>query len=515
MSDLKADPSPQEDIIAFLTAPGTLAPGQEPEVVETHSALIFLTKDDAYKIKRAVKYAYLDYSTPDLRQQMLERELKLNQATAPTIYKDILPITLMPDGTLAVGGTGDPVEWMLRMARFPASDELDVIAKKGDLTDALAAHMGQSIARYHIATQPRAEDSTALVLEIIEELEGAFADMMTELGQQRVLSFIAACRRQFQAVSDLLRSRSADGWVRRCHGDLHLRNIVLIDGVPTPFDALEFDDRLGTCDVLYDLAFLLMDLMHRDLKHHANLVLNGYLQATPGFDHAALRTLPLFQGIRAAIRAMVDIQTLQFHRTDEALSDGRAYLDQACHYCNPPLPQLVAIGGLSGTGKTTVARAIAHQIGAAPGAIHLRSDVERKRLFDVDPLTPLPAKAYTPDITDRVYDVLQGKAAEILSAGHSVILDATHLTESKRAETQAVADHASCAFTGIWLKGETETLIKRVSARTGDASDADAAVVQNMSQKDTGHVSWHHIDSDGSINGVVHQIMRYLSKRMP
>ncbi len=514
MSDLKADLYPQEKVITFLNAPGTLTASDAPEIVETHSALIFLTKDYAYKIKRAVKYEYLDYSTPNLRHRMLQRELNLNRPAAPTIYKDILPVTLMPDGTLAVDGHGEPVEWMLRMTRFPASHELAEITKKGALTDTLAADMGQAIAKYHKAAPQRTEDGAELILEIVEELESAFAGMVIELGHERVSSFTTVCRRQFDAVSNLLRCRSDDGWVRRCHGDLHLRNIVLIDGVPTPFDALEFDERLGTCDVLYDLAFLLMDLMHRDLKHHANLVLNSYLQATREFDHAALRTLPLFQGIRAAIRAMVDIQTLQFHRTDEAQSDGRAYLDQALRYFDPPSPQLVAIGGLSGTGKTTVGRAIAHQIGAAPGAIHLRSDVERKLLFNVDPLTPLPPKAYASDITKGVYDVLQGTAAEILASGQSVILDATHLTEAERAATEAVADQAGCSFTGIWLQGEIETLIQRVSVRKSDASDADPAVVQDMSQKDTGPVFWHHVDSDRALDGVVQRITLCLPTQM-
>ncbi|MEM7547961.1 MAG: AAA family ATPase [Pseudomonadota bacterium] len=501
----------QDDIISFMMTPGSLGDGAAPEVINTHCAMIFLTKDTAYKIKRAVKYDYLDFSTTDLRRKMLQRELSLNKPGAPTIYRDVMPITLARDGVLALDGSGKPVEWVLRMARFPAADELSQVAERGELGEDLAMQMGQSIARYHERCEPRSADGTALILAIIEELEDAFAQTATELGSDRVEAFSSACRTQFHVTRNLMQRRAEGGRVRRCHGDLHMRNIVLIAGVPTPFDALEFDEDLGTCDTLYDLAFLLMDLMHRDLMNQANVVLNAYRQALPDFDHAGLRLLPLFLGLRAAIRAMVSIQSRPFNRADGTLrADAVAYLDQAIRYLDPPPPRVIAIGGLSGTGKTTIARAIAHKTGAAPGAIHLRSDVERKQMFGVDPLTRLPPDAYQSEVSAKVYDSLRAKAADILAASHGVIIDAVHLTTAERRASEAVAKAAGCTFTGLWLEGDVRLLMDRVNARRGDASDADAAVVQTMSTTNVGAVEWNRIDCSGTVPDTVSRICTIL-----
>ncbi|MFX0543543.1 AAA family ATPase [Roseovarius sp. S4756] len=504
----------QAEVTAFLSGRGALEEGAVAEVVETHGALVFLTQDTAYKMKRAVRYGYLDYSTPRLRREMLARELELNKGFAPGIYRDLVPVTRNGAGALAVGGKGAQVEWLLRMRRFAASDEMSNIAARGDLTADMARDMGVAIASYHAASPRREADGAALIEGVIQQMQAAFADMEAEFGAARIAALGAGLRRQFEAAAPILRARAEAGHVRRCHGDLHLRNIVLMNGVPTPFDALEFDERLGTCDTLYDLAFLLMDMMQRGLMQAANQTLNSYIDTDCAFDPVGLRALPLFLGLRAAIRAMVGIQAYRLHPEDRtAHCAAESYLDLALSCLAPARPRLVAVGGLSGTGKTTIARAVAHRLAPAPGARHLRSDVERKRMFGVAALDPLPDDAYAPEVGGRVYARLRAEAGRYLGAGISVIMDATHLSPEDRAACEGVA--AGVRFDGIWLEGRLDTLKSRVDARRNDASDADAGVLAKMATRDVGVVTWARLRCDGPAAEVAARVWDRLAATPP
>ncbi|MEM8665040.1 MAG: AAA family ATPase, partial [Pseudomonadota bacterium] len=273
-----------------------------------------------------------------------------------------------------------------------------------------------------------------------------------------------------------LDARGRHGFVRHCHGDLHLSNLCLLDGVPTPFDALEFSDEIATIDVLYDLAFVLVDLEHRGLSHLSMRLLSRYLEWTR--DYAGLSLLPLFMGLRSMVRALV------------ALSKGRpadALIAAAYEAVSAPrTPFLVAVGGLSGTGKTTVARALAHPL----RAVIVRSDSARKHLAGVAPEAPLPKEAYTPQSTADVYRRLRVDARRALRAGWPVILDATFLARSERDAVAAVAHSAGVPFRGIWLEAPGDVLRERVGERVGDASDADAAVVNAQQARDPGPIDW-------------------------
>ena len=508
----------QGQVIGFLSD-STHLPGQGPvRVVHTHGAVVFLTGGDAYKIKRDVRYDYLDFSTLQKRHDMLLRELELNAPTAPTIYRDVIPVTRDTGGRLQLGGTGEVVEWVLRMHRFDAGDEMDKVAGRGALDDATAASLGRITALYHATTPPRAlMRGSDLIGAILEELDTVFATMTDDLGGERVAQFRVASQSSFRNAAATLDARGNAGHVRRCHGDLHLRNIVLIDGVPTLFDALEFDETLGTCDVLYDLAFLLMDLRHVDLGRAANIVLNSYLfQARDMDDLANLSLLSLFQGMRAAIRAMVAVQTALFNPNDDLiLPDARRYLSSALTYLDPEPARLIAIGGLSGTGKTVAATSVAHRIGAAPGAVHLRSDLERKALFQVDPLTRLPDAAYSSDATARVYAIMREKAHTILSGGHCVVMDATWIDPAERDLLPALARQTGASFTGVWLHAKDAILAQRVGSRRGDASDADAAVVRRQAATAQAPVSWAQVDASGSQDDTLLQVRRILAVTAP
>lgn len=495
--------SSQEEIISFLSSQANLPGGGAVEVIPTHAAVVFLSGTDAYKIKRDVRYDYLDFSTLQKRRQALQRELELNAPTAPSIYRDVVAVTRDNRGQLQFGGQGPVVEWVLRMQRFDSANELDKVAERGALDDAMAQALGEVIARYHADALPRMDHAGSdLIIAILDQLNAAFATMSGDLDTADVERFRRLSGRVFDSVAATLDARGKAGHVRRCHGDLHLRNIVLIDGVPTPFDALEFNETLATCDVFYDLAFLLMDLRHKGLPGTANLVFNSYLFHAGSREHyAGLSLLPLFQSVRAAIRAMVAVQAARLNADEKSrLSEARDYLSSALAYLEPEPARLIAIGGYSGTGKTVLARSLAHALGPAPGAVHLRSDLERKALFAVSPTSRLPQSAYDSRTSSRVYGIMRDKARAALSCGYSVILDATWLDVDERARLSGFAENANAQFIGLWLVADAAVLQQRVSARRADASDADAAVVRKQVEQQRVDLpaSWQKIDASGS-----------------
>ncbi|MCR9272246.1 MULTISPECIES: bifunctional aminoglycoside phosphotransferase/ATP-binding protein [Mameliella] len=496
----------QEEVVTLLQQPALYAGAADVDVVRTHGAYVFLGGDTALKIKRAVRYDYLDYSTPELRAAALRRELELNAPAAPMIYRDMVAVTRGADGALALDGAGEVVEWALRMWRFADEDQLDRVAGRGALDRPLAETLGESIAQYHAAAPAlAAPDGARRIGDILDELGREFAGMEDALPAKGIARFLDRAREALARQAALLDSRAEAGHVRRCHGDLHLRNIVLIEGRPVPFDALEFSEELGTCDVLYDLAFLLMDLRHRGLAWAANAVLNRYLFAAATDDHyRGLAALPLFQAVRAGISAMVAVQTARAQGGNAPLlRDAGRYLDDAIAVLEPGATRLVALGGLSGTGKTTVARGLAPDLGAPPGAVHLRSDMIRKALCGVDPLTPLDARGYRPEVSAAVYDRMDALAREVLQAGQTVIADAVFLNPDERAAIAQVAQDLGAGFAGLWLEAEGAALVARVSDRRGDASDADAEVVRAQLARDTGPIGWARVDASGAADEVL------------
>lgn len=510
-------PNNQAEVVAFLGDPASYTPPPESvERIETHGALIFLAGDRAIKIKRAVAFHYMDFSTLKKRQKACEREVEINRLTAPAIYRGVLAITREGDGRLAFNGNGLTVEWAIEMARFPQGNVLDRMAVEGRLPVSLMIPLADHIAAYHRAA-PVAEghDTAAGLQRIIAGVTQSLAKVPEILpaGEAKRFGLTIECR--LDDARALLHTRAGDGYARRCHGDLHLRNIVLLDGRPTLFDAIEFDEEIATIDVLYDLAFLLMDLWHRDDRQHANAVLNRYLWRCDDVAFLdGLAALPLFLSLRAAIRAMVTIDRLQHvsgrdHK--EAVQEIRAYFDLARDFLAPSSARLIAIGGLSGTGKSTLAAGLAPLIGIAPGAFHVRSDVERKSLFGRDPEEALAADAYEEEVTREVYRRINEKAARALAANHSVILDAVFAREGERVAAQQIASGAGVPFNGFWLTASAAHLIERVAARTGDASDADAEVVKMQLQYHLGSIQWEKIDASSAPRSVLSAAARRLN----
>lgn len=485
----------QAETFKFLSSGRAFAADDPVEVIETHGAYVFLCGDTALKLKRAVKYDYMDLSTVALRRSLIARELELNRPAAPEIYRDMLPVT-QGDKGLALNGDGPVIDWVLRMWRFPAENELERIAERGDFDDHLATAIGEAIADYHAAARVTRCSGRNLIANILAELGRVFAEYPGAAGTDRVAEWGEAAAGRLATNGPLLDSRARNGHVRRAHGDLHLRNLVVIDERPVLYDALEFDEVLGTCDVLYDIGFLIMDLCHRNLRRQGCRVLDAWLRVAREKEDAGLMALPLFLSVRAAIRAMVLLQTDRASgHPGKSGEEVAAYLELACDALQPETPHLIAVGGYSGSGKSVMARALAPTFGALPGAALLSSDLERKAGLPAG--TRLDPGAYAAGRREDVYRHLFARAATMLAAGHSVVLDATFLDPQLRVAAQEVATRAKLPFLGLWLEAPAHTLEERLRSRQGDASDADVDVLKGQLAVSRGEMIWLQIDASG------------------
>jgi aminoglycoside phosphotransferase family enzyme/predicted kinase len=491
----------QEPVLRLLADPATFG-GAPVRRIDTHAASVFLAGERALKIKRAVRFPFLDYSTLAKRKAACAAEIEVNRPFAPQLYRGIVAITREGDGRLVLGGRGTPVEWAVDMRRFDETRTLDRLADQGEIDAALADRLARAVAAAH-ARAPVVEAAPwlAALSTYLDQNDSAFRADPDVFPPTEAERLGRSSRAALAKVSPLLVARGERGLVRRGHGDLHLGNIALIEGEPVAFDAIEFDPLIASGDVLYDLAFLIMDLVERGRSAAANVVLNRYLAETRrAEDLDALAALPLFLSMRAAIRAKVTAA----RGAGAAESDrpalfraARTYFDLACWLIDPPPPRLVAVGGLSGTGKSVLARALAPELPPAPGAVVLRSDVERKARFGIGETERLPEAAYAPDVTAEVYAALLDKARRVIAAGQSAIVDAMYARPHERA---AIAG-AGTPFRGLFLTADLRTRLARVSGRSADASDADAAVARVQEDYDLGDFDspgWTRVDASGT-----------------
>jgi aminoglycoside phosphotransferase family enzyme/predicted kinase len=504
----------QSSVVALLSSPATHA-GAAVERIDTHASMIFLAGERAWKLKRAVRYDYLDYSTAAHRRAMCEAEVRINRRTAPALYRGVTAVTREADGRLAIGGAGTPVDWLVEMTRFDQSGLFNRLAEAGVLPLHLMDPRARAIASFHHQAESRTNHGGwDAMRRVIDGNAAGFAEEGAGiLDPDRCARLTDRARFVLDRRGMLLDQRRDDGLVRQCHGDLHLRNIVLLDSQPTLFDAIEFNEGISSVDVLYDLAFLLMDLWRLGLPHHANVLWNRYLADTG--DLAGLALMPLFLSCRAAVMAKTTATSANLHanaaRRVELQALANDYLTMAGALLEPPAPCLIAVGGLSGSGKSTLAMALAPSIGAAPGAIVIRSDEIRKKLCGVKPLDRLGPEGYSDDVSRHVYATLMEQADRVLRAGYAAIADAVFAKSADRDAVQHVAVAAGVPFAGLWLEAPEAVLISRVAGRGPDVSDAGSEVIRQQLAYRLDSLRWHRLDASGTRQHVCEAVAAIVS----
>lgn len=449
-------------------------------LLETHISWVLLAGDFVYKIKKPVDFGFLDFSALARRQFFCREELRLNRRLAPNLYLDVVGIGGSPQQPLF--GTEPAIEYAVKMQRFAEDDLLDHVLVRGALSREHLQNLADMLAKFHAGLQPATVDSGYGNADAVAfPARQNFQQLALLLGQTDAAGLAdlrAASEREHAACLPLFGQRLRAGKVRECHGDLHLGNIVLLDGRPTPFDGIEFNPALRWIDVMNDIAFLLMDLQQRQRPDLAYAFLDAYLQASG--DYAGLGVLRFYLGYRAMVMAKVSAIRAAQLGAPAALGQCRRYLDLAGRFYRAPKAALLITHGLPGCGKTTVSQLVLERL----GFIRIRSDVERKRLFGLQPHqashSGLDGGIYTPEATVKTYLHLLQLAGEILQSGFSVIVDAAFLKQAERRQFQALANDLRVPFAIVDVGIEEKLQRQRLAKRHNDASEADEAVLGRL-----------------------------------
>jgi aminoglycoside phosphotransferase family enzyme/gluconate kinase len=475
-------------LIAALADPARYPhPVERVERLETHISWVLLAGAYAYKIKKPVDLGFLDFSTLDARKRCCEEELRLNRRTAPGLYLAVVAIT-GSDADPALDGEGAAIEYAVKMRRFDQAGLLDRVAKRGELTPALVDRIAHGVADFHARIAVASPDGAfgrpdrviappLANFEHVERLIGESSDV-PQLERLR-----AWTEREGKRLAPAFAERNSGGFVRECHGDLHLGNIALVDGVPTPFDCIEFNAELRWIDVMSEVGFLVMDLLDHGLPAAAHRCLNAYLEATG--DYGGLAVLRYYLVYRAMVRAKVAcIRAHQPGLAGDARGamegEYRGYFHLAERLTRLGSPALVLMHGVSGSGKTTIAEDLLERI----GAVRIRSDVERKRLHglaaDARTQSAVASGIYGADATQRTYTRLAEAAASAIRASWPAIVDATFLRRAERDAFRALAREHDVPFAILSCQAPEAVLRERIVARArggADASEADLAVL--------------------------------------
>lgn len=470
------------------------------ELVETHISWVLLTGIYAYKIKKPVNFGFLDFSTLEKRRYFCEEELRLNQRLAADIYLDVVTIGLQ-DNKLRINATGPAIEYAVRMLQFDRQQALDVLANKGRFEMLFASQIGQQLALFHqqlandpIPTsvdEPQPGTAQAVWLPIAENFSQIASLPVQQQDSAAIDTLHHWSQQQFNKLKALINERRRTGFVRECHGDLHLGNMVCMPAKDAPsstqrtivfFDCIEFDPRYRQIDVACELSFTVMDLEARDMHAAANLMLNTYLEYSG--DFAGLALLAFYKVYFAIVRAKVNLLRLNDEKTNKPSTSN--YYQQFHHYITlartytKQRKLFIAIThGVSGTGKSTVAQAIA----AASGAIRLRSDIERKRLYGLDPLASSDKSIYTQQASQRTFKRLHDLLDTVIGAGMACIVDATFLHAKIRQQFFQQAKKLNVPFYIVDCQAPEPELIKRLLTRQQRGDDASEATVSVMHQQ--------------------------------
>jgi aminoglycoside phosphotransferase family enzyme/predicted kinase len=494
----------QAEIVAALAEGRAIDEDGPTKRIDTPMSHIFLGRSRAFKLKRDCLLPFVDFSSLAARHRACEAELAVNAKLAGDLYEGVSPVIRQPDGRLRVGGLGPALDWVVVMKRFPDGALLDDLAKAGRLTPDMVRQVAETVARFHqeqpaVLTAGHAVDYRHIVEGLRRTEAEAAAALDLSPGSEELFTEL---ERHIAELSPMIEARRRAGWVRRGHGDLHLRNICLFRGRVTPFDALEFDPALATADVIYDLAFLLMDLRARGLTDLANIAMNHYWDQA-ALDEEALALLPMFMALRAAVRLAVALETGD-------LVEAARYRALGLDLLKTPHLRLLAIGGLSGSGKSTLAQTVAPDLPGPCGGRLLRSDLIRKAMRGARQDERLGPEAYEPEARATIYKSLTSRADHALKAGSSVLVDATFREAHARAAVESLTVPAQ--FTGLWLRADKAVRAARVTARQNDASDATAVVALTQVEPAQLGAAWRVVDAGGALPALISAVRRALAE---
>jgi len=458
------------------------------ELIETHISWIILTGEYAYKIKKPVNFGFLDFTALSGRKQYCEAELKLNSRSAPELYIEVVSIGGSPTAPILGVGREDAFEYAIKMHQFKTEHLFSELHGQDALTFEHIDELADRVAQFHRQAEPADEKSPYGTPEqIIGPAKQNFEQIRERLSKPEHLSQLAYLEAwtmtTFERLTEFMHQRKACGFVRDGHGDLHLGNIALFQDQVTLFDCIEFNDGFRWVDVISDMAFLVMDMEERGLYAYANRFLNHYLEETG--DYTGLKLLPFYKAYRAIVRAKVSLFEMEDFRDDpnkieNLWSRYDSFMSLAERCSGLPNRFILTMHGFSGTGKSTVAQRLVDAL----GAIRIRSDVERKRLYFFDPHKhpddAFSEKLYSAEATKLTYQKLCELTARVLDAGLSVIIDATNLQRWQRADIQSVADEAGVPMVIADCQADMGMIKNWIEQREDlddDASDADVDVV--------------------------------------
>ncbi len=456
----------------------------EPIVlIQTHVSYVFLTGDYAYKVKKPVNFGFLDYSTLEKRSHFCRLELEMNKRGAPELYLEVLPVT-QSEGKFSLSATGEPVEYVLKMRQFPQSALLSEMFEQGTLQELHMEQLGQVVAKYH--EQAQSSDrirSFGEVAQVRQAIDENYQQTQKYIGNPQTEAQYTETKQYtdnfFIGRSQLFESRIENNKIRECHGDLHLRNICLWDDKILLFDCIEFNEPFRFVDVMYDVAFTVMDLQAKQRPDLGNAFLNTYVEQTG--DWEGLQVLPLYLSRQAYVRAKVtsfllDDPGIPEAAKVEAMATASGYYKLAWEYTKPREGKLILMSGLSGAGKSTTARQLARKL----DAIHLRSDAVRKHLGNI-PLSERGSdELYTPEMTQKTYERLLQLGVMLARQGFTVILDAKYDRTALRTNAITLADSEQLPLQIIHCTAPIEVLRDRISTRTGDIADATADLLESQ-----------------------------------
>jgi aminoglycoside phosphotransferase family enzyme/gluconate kinase len=485
---MTADEPKQPELIRSLLQPAVYEhPVTEIQLIETHISWVILTGDYVYKIKKPVNLGFLDFSTLPRRRFCCNEELRLNSRLAAEIYLDVVAIAGTPAKPL-LHGDGEVIEYAVKMVQFPQQAQLDNMLAAGRLENRHIDALAEMVAKFHQQTDIASADSSfgdpqQVYHPVAENFSQIREHLVTNSYDDQLAQLEDWSKSAFAALVPVFEQRKHQGYIRECHGDMHLRNLVWFNNKPMAFDCLEFNPALRWIDTVSEVAFLVMDLQDRNQPALARRLLNNYLQQCG--DYPGIQVLNFYLVYRALVRAKVDaIRAAQpgimAAEKNEAENEFQAYLQLASSYTQQQTPKLIITHGMSASGKSTLTQPLLETM----GAIRIRSDVERKRLFGIDPAADsksgIDAGIYSTEAGTKTYAKLRELAGVVLDAGFTVIIDAAFLKNEQRQPFQQLACEKQVPFIILQFTAPAEILRQRIKARAHDVSEADLAVLEHQ-----------------------------------